>query len=382
MPMTHYKTQSPIMKTINNSLINLPTPSNISAYWNFGSLLGMTLIIQLVTGIFLAAHFTASTSMAFDSMIHTLRDVNFGWLMQNIHANGASMFFLCMYIHIGRGIYYGSYLYKKTWNIGIILLLLTMATAFMGYVLPWGQMSFWAATVITSMISTIPYLGDPIIQWIWGGFAVNEPTLTRFLTFHVITPFIISAFTAIHLMFLHDTGSNNPTGLSSTIDMIPFHPYFSFKDLLGMAMMLMLFTIVTLLMPNLLMESENFRQASPLTTPAHIKPEWYFLFAYTILRSIPNKLGGTLALIASITILAILPTTHLSKQRTMAFRPTSQIMFWIFISNIFILTWVGGQPVRYPTIELGQMTSIIYFSMLITIMPGISILENKILYQK
>nr|YP_010146571.1 cytochrome b [Phrynocephalus nasatus]QQO99810.1 cytochrome b [Phrynocephalus nasatus] len=379
--MTHYKTQSPIIKTI-NPLINLPTPSNISAYWNFGSLLGMTLIIQLVTGIFLAAHFTASTTMAFDSMIHILRDVNFGWLMQNIHANGASMFFLCIYMHIGRGIYYGSYLYKKTWNIGIILLLLTMATAFMGYVLPWGQMSFWAATVITSMISTIPYLGDPIIQWIWGGFAVNEPTLTRFFTFHVITPFIISAFAAIHLMFLHDTGSNNPTGLSSTIDMIPFHPYFSFKDILGMSMMLMLFTAVTLLAPNLLMESENFRQASPLTTPAHIKPEWYFLFAYTILRSIPNKLGGTLALIASIMILASLPTTHLSKQRTMAYRPTSQIMFWIFISNIFILTWVGGQPVRYPTIELGQTASLIYFSMLIALMPGISILENKILYQK
>nr|QNL35750.1 cytochrome b [Phrynocephalus forsythii] len=379
--MTHYKTQSPIIKTI-NPLINLPTPSNISAYWNFGSLLGMTLIIQLVTGIFLAAHFTASTTMAFDSMIHILRDVNFGWLMQNIHANGASMFFLCIYMHIGRGIYYGSYLYKKTWNIGIILLLLTMATAFMGYVLPWGQMSFWAATVITSMISTIPYLGDPIIQWIWGGFAVNEPTLTRFFTFHVITPFIISAFAAIHLMFLHDTGSNNPTGLSSTIDMIPFHPYFSFKDILGMSMMLMLFTAVTLLAPNLLMESENFRQASPLTTPAHIKPEWYFLFAYTILRSIPNKLGGTLALIASIMILASLPTTHLSKQRTMAFRPTSQIMFWIFISNIFILTWVGGQPARYPTIELGQTASLIYFSMLIALMPGISILENKILYQK
>nr|QNL35747.1 cytochrome b [Phrynocephalus forsythii] len=379
--MTHYKTQSPIIKTI-NPLINLPTPSNISAYWNFGSLLGMTLIIQLVTGIFLAAHFTASTTMAFDSMIHILRDVNFGWLMQNIHANGASMFFLCIYMHIGRGIYYGSYLYKKTWNIGIILLLLTMATAFMGYVLPWGQMSFWAATVITSMISTIPYLGDPIIQWMWGGWAVNETTLTRFLTIHVITPFIISAFAAIHLMFLHDTGSNNPTGLSSTIDMIPFHPYFSFKDILGMSMMLMLFTAVTLLAPNLLMESENFRQASPLTTPAHIKPEWYFLFAYTILRSIPNKLGGTLALIASIMILASLPTTHLSKQRTMAFRPTSQIMFWIFISNIFILTWVGGQPVRYPTIELGQTASLIYFSMLIALMPGISILENKILYQK
>nr|AGH28113.1 cytochrome b [Phrynocephalus mystaceus] len=365
-----------------NSLINLPSPSNISAFWNFGSLLGMTLIIQLVTGVFLAAHFTASTTVAFDSMLHILRDVNFGWLMQNIHANGASMFFLCIYMHIGRGIYYGSYLYKKTWNIGIMLLLLAMATAFMGYVLPWGQMSFWAATVITSMISTIPYLGDPIIQWIWGGFAVNEPTLTRFFTFHVITPFIISALTAIHLMFLHDTGSNNPTGLSSTIDMIPFHPYFSFKDLLGMAMMLMLFTIVTLLMPNLLIESENFRQASPLTTPAHIKPEWYFLFAYTILRSIPNKLGGTLALVASIMILAILPIIHMSKQRTMAFRPTSQIMFWTFISNMLILTWVGGQPVQYPIIQLGQMTSIIYFSMLTALMPGISLMENKILYQK
>nr|YP_010155418.1 cytochrome b [Phrynocephalus maculatus]QQX44911.1 cytochrome b [Phrynocephalus maculatus] len=380
--MTHPKLRSPMMKMTNNSLLNLPTPSNISTYWNFGSLLGTTLIIQLTTGIFLAAHFTASTTMAFNSLIHILRDVNFGWLMQNIHANGASMFFLCIYMHIGRGIYYGSYLYKKTWNIGILLLLLTMATAFMGYVLPWGQMSFWAATVITNIISTIPYLGNLITHWIWGGFSVNEPTLTRFFTFHVITPFIISALTMIHLMFLHDTGSNNPTGLPSTTDMVPFHPYFSIKDLLGVAIMLMLLTTTTLLTPDLLTESENFRQASPLTTPAHIKPEWYFLFAYTILRSIPNKLGGTLALIASITILATLPTTHLSKQRTMAFRPTSQIMFWIFISNIFILTWVGGQPVRYPNIELGQTASIIYFITLIALMPGISTLENKILYQK
>uniref|UniRef100_UPI0030E2A8A6 cytochrome b n=1 Tax=Laudakia tuberculata TaxID=118215 RepID=UPI0030E2A8A6 len=379
--MTHNKTKSTIMKMMDTSLINLPTPSNITALWNFGSLLAMTLMIQLTTGIFLAIHFTASTTTAFDSLMHIMRNVNFGWLMQNIHANGASMFFMCIYIHIGRGIYYGSYLYKKTWNMGIILLLLTMITAFMGYVLPWGQMSFWAATVITSMVSTVPYLGDPIIKWIWGDFTVNEPTLTRFFTFHVITPFLISALTMIHLMFLHETGSSNPTGLPSTLDMVPFHPYFSYKDLLGASITLLLLLMLTTLTPDLFTEPENFRQATPLNTPSHIKPEWYFLFAYTILRSIPNKLGGTLALMTSVLILIILPITHMSKQRTMMFRPISQIMFWTFISNLLILTWTGEQPVRYPMIELGQAASTTYFAMLMIILPTISTLENKILYK-
>nr|YP_626419.1 cytochrome b [Xenagama taylori]AAY57830.1 cytochrome b [Xenagama taylori] len=369
-------------KTNQDNTMNLPSPTNISIQWNFGSLLGMFLAIQMISGTLLAINFTASTSTAFDSLMHILRDVNYGWLLQNTHAYGASMFFICMYIHIARGIYYGSYFLKKTWYIGITMLLLTMMTAFMGYVLPWGQMSFWAATVITSMLSTVPYIGLPIIQWVWGGFSVENPTLTRFFTLHVIIPFLIFGLMMIHLALLHETGSNNPTGLASKYDMVPFHPYFTYKDILGASMALMVLSIIVLITPNLFAEPENFRQATALTTPSHIKPEWYFLFAYTILRSTPSKLGGTLALLSSILILLILPLTHMSKQRTMAWRPVSQVMFWTMVSNIMVLTWVGAQPVRYPLIQLGQIASLLYFLMLIVILPVISSTEDKILYKK
>nr|BCO16619.1 cytochrome b [Lucasium damaeum] len=369
----------PILKIINDSFIDLPTPSNISAWWNFGSLLGFCLIIQIITGLFLAMHYTADTTMAFSSIAHITRNVNYGWLIRNIHANGASMFFICLYLHVGRGMYYGSHLYKETWNVGVILLLTTMATAFMGYVLPWGQMSFWGATVITNLLSAIPYIGSTLVEWIWGGFSVDNATLSRFFTFHFVLPFMIAGLAILHLLFLHESGSNNPTGLNSNPDKIPFHPYFSSKDLLGALLMIMTLLSLALFAPNMLGDPENFTPANPLSTPPHIKPEWYFLFAYAILRSIPNKLGGVLALLFSVTILLLFPMLHLSKQRSHSFRPTSQILFWTFIANILILTWIGGQPVEDPFILIGQWTSATYFLIILILYPMTNKLENKLL---
>nr|ARO70443.1 cytochrome b [Ctenosaura macrolopha] len=369
----------PILKTINNSFIDLPTPSNISAWWNFGSLLGLCLITQILTGLFLAMHYTADISSAFSSVAHICRDVQYGWLIRNLHANGASMFFICLYLHVGRGLYYGSYLFKETWNLGVILLLLVMATAFVGYVLPWGQMSFWGATVITNLLSATPYVGTTLVEWIWGGFSVDNATLTRFFTFHFLLPFVIIGAAVLHLLFLHETGSNNPTGINSNPDKIPFHPYFSYKDLLGMTLTITLLLSLALFTPNLLGDPENFTPANPLVTPPHIKPEWYFLFAYAILRSIPNKLGGVLALLFSILILMIVPLLHLSKQRSNTFRPFSQTLFWLMVSNVIILTWIGGQPVEHPFIIIGQLASTFYFLLLLVIMPATALLENKLL---
>nr|BBB21631.1 cytochrome b [Hynobius tsuensis]BBB21632.1 cytochrome b [Hynobius tsuensis] len=369
----------PLIKIINGSFVDLPTPSNISSLWNFGSLLGICLIAQIITGLFLAMHYTADTSSAFSSVAHICRDVNYGWLMRNIHANGASFFFICIYMHIGRGLYYGSYLYKETWNIGVILLFLVMATAFVGYVLPWGQMSFWGATVITNLLSAIPYMGDSLVQWIWGGFSVDKATLTRFFAFHFLFPFLIAGASIIHLLFLHETGSNNPTGIMSNMDKVPFHPYFSYKDALGFLIMLTMLFILSLLSPNLLGDPDNFTPANPLVTPPHIQPEWYFLFAYAILRSIPNKLGGVLALLASIMILMLIPMIHTSKQRSLAFRPMTQLLFWLMVSNTLILTWIGGQPVEQPFIEIGQAASTLYFLLFLIIMPFTGWWENKLI---
>nr|AIG53166.1 cytochrome b [Ctenotus spaldingi]AIG53167.1 cytochrome b [Ctenotus spaldingi]AIG53179.1 cytochrome b [Ctenotus spaldingi] len=378
--MTHnLRKTHPILKIVNNSFIDLPSPSNISAWWNFGSLLGLCLIAQVLTGLFLAMHYTADISSAFSSVAHICRDVQYGWLIRNLHANGASMFFICLYLHIGRGLYYGSYMFKETWNIGVVLLLLVMATAFVGYVLPWGQMSFWGATVITNLLSAIPYIGTSLVEWIWGGFSVDNATLTRFFTFHFLLPFAIMGASMLHLLFLHETGSNNPTGLTSNTDKIPFHPYYSYKDLLGATLFLMMLLSLALFFPNLLGDPENFTPANPLVTPPHIKPEWYFLFAYAILRSIPNKLGGVLALLFSILILMLVPALHTSKQRGNAFRPLSQILFWTLVSNIIILTWIGGQPVEDPFITIGQIASTTYFIIFLILMPAVAKMENTLM---
>nr|AYM85187.1 cytochrome b [Pseudocolaspis sp. EMHAU_15070625] len=352
---------NPLLKIFNNSLIDLPSPSNISYMWNFGSLLGLCLIIQIITGLFLAMHYCPNIEMAFNSVAHICRNVNQGWLIRTLHANGASFFFICLYMHIGRGIYYNSFILIETWMSGVTIFFLVMATAFLGYVLPWGQMSFWGATVITNLLSAIPYLGTQIVQWIWGGFAVDNATLTRFFAFHFILPFIVMAFMMIHLLFLHQTGSNNPLGSNSNIDKIPFHPYFTFKDILGAIILITMLTTLTLTNPYMLGDPDNFVPANPLVTPIHIQPEWYFLFAYAILRSIPNKLGGVMALVMSIAILYILPFMKQSKFLSSQFYPTKKFMFWTLVSTFLLLTWIGARPVEDPYILIGQILTVIYF---------------------
>nr|ALO70669.1 cytochrome b [Lucifotychus sp. 1 EF-2015] len=362
-----------------NSLINLPSPSNINLWWNFGSLLGLCLTIQIITGLFLTMHYCSNIDLAFSSMIHICRNVNYGWMIRTIHANGASFFFICLYLHISRGFYYDSYNLKSTWFIGILIFLITMMTAFLGYVLPWGQMSFWGATVITNLLSAIPYLGNQIVQWLWGGFTVNNATLNRFYSFHFLMPFIISALVIIHLLYLHKTGSNNPMGTNSNMDKIPFFPYFMFKDMLGYSILLMSLIILTLYNPYMLSDPDNFTPANSLVTPAHIQPEWYFLFAYAILRSIPNKLGGIIALIMSILISSILPMINTKTMQGNQFYPFNKSLLWCLLTTIIMLTWIGAQPVEMPYILMSQILTIIYFSYYM-ITPITSIYWDKIMF--
>nr|YP_009369665.1 cytochrome b [Mespilia globulus]AID60584.1 cytochrome b [Mespilia globulus] len=372
--------EHPIFRILNSTFVDLPLPSNLSIWWNFGSLLGLCLIVQILTGIFLAMHYTADITLAFSSVSHICRDVNYGWLLRNIHANGASMFFICMYCHIGRGLYYGSYNKIETWNVGVVLFLITILTAFMGYVLVWGQMSFWAATVITNLVSAIPYIGTTIVQWLWGGFSVDNATLTRFFAFHFLFPFIIAALAIIHLLFLHNSGANNPTGLQSNYDKAPFHTYYTTKDTVGFILLISFLFSLALLFPGALNDPENFIPANPLVTPPHIQPEWYFLFAYAILRSIPNKLGGVIALVAAILVLFLMPILNTSKNESNSFRPLSQAAFWTLVATFLILTWIGSQPVNYPYVLLGQIASITYFALFIFGFPMVASIENKIIF--
>ena len=351
----------PLLKIIRNSLVELPSPSNISIIWNFGSLLGFCLIVQIIRGLFLSIHYCGDIRGAFDRVRHISRDVNNGWLLRIIHANRARFFFICLYRHIGRGLYYRSYLFIYTWIIGVLLLFGVIATAFFGYVLPWGQISFWGATVITNLFSAIPYFGRDLVIWLWGGFAVDNATLTRFFSFHFLLPFLVVGISGIHLLFLHETGSRNLLGLNRNFDKLSFHPYFSMKDFLGVIIILFILIRVCILFPWDLGDPENFIPANPLVTPVHIQPEWYFLLAYAVLRSIPNKLGGVLALVISILILIICPFTHIGQFRSLIYYPPSQLYYWFHINIIILLTWIGARPVEDPYILVGQLLSGIYF---------------------
>lgn len=342
-------------------MVDLPSPSSLSYIWNYGSLLGLFLFSQILTGLFLAIHFSGRVILSFDRVIHLVKDVNYGWLIRVLHANGARIYFILIYIHIGRGIYYGSYRYKKTWLRGVTILLLRIAAAFLGYVLPWGQISFWAATVITNLLSAIPYVGVLIVEWVWGGFSVGNPTLTRFFTFHFILPFIILFIVILHLLFLHETGSRNPLGLNGNNDKIVFHPYFRIKDIYGVFVCYFLFIIVCFIFPYIFIDVENFIPSNPIVTPVHIQPEWYFLFAYTILRSISRKIGGVVALVFSVLILYLFPIIYNHRFRRRYYYPLGKILFWIFFVNWILLTWIGACEVETPYIQLGICFSLLYF---------------------
>nr|YP_009566981.1 cytochrome b [Cryptopone sauteri]QBB73604.1 cytochrome b [Cryptopone sauteri] len=349
-----------MMKNIKNSL-NLPSPINISYWWNFGSLLGIFLGIQIISGFFLSIHYCPNTLLAFSSMIHIIQNIKLGWLMHNIHMNGASLFFIFIYLHMSRGLYYHSFKLSNTWNIGITIFIISMATAFLGYVLPWGQMSFWGATVITNLISTIPYIGMNIVQWIWGGYSINNATLNRFFSFHFILPFLILMMVLMHIFFLHSMGSMNPMGLNSNLNKIPFNFYFSIKDLYGFNFILLIFIILILQYPYILSDPDNFMPSNPLITPIHIQPEWYFLFAYAILRSIPNKLGGVIALASSIMIFYTLSLFKFMKMNSSKFYFFNQLLFWFFLNLFIILTWLGSQPIEPPYMIMSQISSLSYF---------------------
>jgi ubiquinol-cytochrome c reductase cytochrome b/c1 subunit len=370
--------KNPLLNIAYNSGVVYPVPASISYLWNFGSLSLVCLVIQIITGIFLAMHFAANTDIAFLSVEHIMRDINYGWLIRYFHANGASMFFLVVYVHIFRGLYYGSYLYPRqpVWSIGVVILLLMIGTAFMGYVLPWGQMSFWAATVITNLASAIPVIGLDVVYWLWGGFSVDNATLNRFFSFHYLLPFILVGLVAVHIFLLHEDGSNNPLGLDIVkVDKAPFAPYFTIKDVFGIVVFLVLFCFLVFFEPNLLGHPDNYIPANPLVTPAHIVPEWYFLPFYAILRSIPNKLGGVILLLSAIFVLLLLPFIFKQSVRSSQFRPFCSLMFWFFLSDCFLLGWLGGQPVEVPYILAGQLCTLFYFVYFLVILPLISKIE-------
>nr|AXI95995.1 cytochrome b [Bemisia tabaci]AXI96008.1 cytochrome b [Bemisia tabaci] len=348
------------LSQINNFVVDLGSPSNISYFWNFGSLLGLSMLIQFVTGLFLTFHYAANVSVAFDSVIHIMRDVNSGWFIRYSHINGASFFFIFVYIHIGRGIFYFSFKKSMVWLSGIFILLFLMMVAFMGYILPWGQMSFWGATVITNLISSIPSLGEIIVYWVWGGFSVSNSTLNRFFSFHFVFPFLIMFLILMHLTFLHTYGSNNPLGVVGSYDKIWFYPYFVVKDCLGFLSFMILFLFLICFFPLILVDSENFIMANSLVTPLHIQPEWYYLFSYAILRSIPNKLGGVVALFMSILMLSVFMICK-SKFNSLTYYPIIDFVYYLFVISVILLMWIGANQVEYPFYFLGQVLSLFFF---------------------
>ena len=370
----------PIFSTLQHTLVDYPTPKNLNYWWNFGSLAGIFLMIQIITGIVLAMHYTPSVEGAFASVEHIMRDVNYGWLIRYIHMNGASFFFIVVYIHIFRGLYYGSYKSPREvlWWLGLIILLLMMATAFMGYVLPWGQMSFWGATVITNLFSAVPIVGTTVVEWLWGGFAVDNALLNRFFALHYLFPFLIVGVVILHIVALHTHGSNNPLGIDrkGPQDSIPFHPYYTIKDLFGLSFVLTIFAAVVFYAPDYLGHPDNYIPADPLKTPAHIVPEWYFLPFYAILRAVPDKLGGVIAMISAILILFALPWLDTSKVRSATFRPIYKKFFWFLLIDVIILTWVGGSPAEGHFILIGRLATIYYFAHFLIFMPIIGIIET------
>jgi len=371
----------PLFSLVNGYLIDSPQPSNLSYLWNFGSLLGFCLIIQIVTGVTLAMHYNPSVSEAFNSVEHIMRDVNNGWLIRYLHSNTASAFFFLVYLHVGRGLYYGSYKAPRTlvWTIGTIILVLMMATAFLGYVLPYGQMSLWGATVITNLLSAIPWVGQDIVEFVWGGFSVNNATLNRFFALHFVLPFVLAALVLMHLIALHDTaGSGNPLGVSGNYDRLPFAPYFIFKDLITIFLFIIVLSIFVFFMPNVLGDSENYVMANPMQTPPAIVPEWYLLPFYAILRSIPNKLLGVIAMFSAILIIMIMPITDLGRSRGLQFRPLSKITFYVFVANFLVLMQLGAKHVESPFIEFGQISTVLYFSHFLIIVPLVSLIENTL----
>ena len=360
-----------LFAVLNNHLIDYPTPVNLNYFYGFGSLAGIMLVMQILTGIFLAMHYTPHIDLAFNSVEHIMRDVNNGWLIRYMHANGASFFFIVVYVHIFRGLYYGSYITPREalWCSGVTIFILMMATAFMGYVLPWGQMSFWGATVITNLFSAIPLIGKDIVDWLWGGFAVDNPTLNRFFSLHFTFPFVIVGAVLIHLILLHEVGSNNPLGITLKTENIPFYPYFYTKDLFGLMVLFLIFFIFIFYYPNTLGHPDNYIEANPMKTPLHIVPEWYFLPFYAILRSIPNKIGGVIAMFGSLIILLTIPFTNSSEIRSTAFRPIFKICYWLLVVTFLLLGWVGQCPVEYPYTEIGIISMIYYFLFFILIIP-------------
>ena len=373
--------QHSLFQLINSHLIEYPTPSNLTLFWNYGFLAAMCLVTQLLSGIALAMHFTPHVDLAFLSVEHIMRDVNGGWLIRYIHANGASMFFITVYIHIARGLYYGSYMQPRglVWTLGVIILILMMATAFMGYVLVWGQMSFWAATVITNFFTAFPIIGDKIVTLLWGGFSVDNATLNRFFSLHYLLPFLIAGVVVVHMAAVHNDGSNNPLGISSHADKISFFPYFFIKDTLGLVGGLIFFSFFVYYSPNSLGHSDNYIPANPMSTPEHIVPEWYFLFAYAILRSIPNKLMGVLALFASLLVLLVLPVINTSAVRSSLYRPIYQKFFWFLVADFFLLSFLGQAPAESPYIELGQIATVYYFSFFLLLVPILGRLEKSLI---